>query len=141
MAFNSLNQVVEVGRITAEPELKNTSIGVANVNFTLAVERAYAKKGEERETDFIQCVAWRGNAEFLAKFAHKGDVVGVQGELHSRKYEDKDGNKRTAYEVVADEISIFNGRKSDNTAPAPAPQQNTAPASIDIAADDDDLPF
>lgn len=142
MAFNSLNQVVEVGRITAEPELKNTSIGVANVNFTLAVERAYAKKGEERETDFIQCVAWRGNAEFLAKFAHKGDVVGVQGELHSRKYEDKDGNKRTAYEVVADEISIFNGRKGDSAAaPAPAPQQNTAPASIDIAADDDDLPF
>lgn len=140
MAFNSLNQVVEVGRITAEPELKNTSSGVANVNFTLAVERAYAKKGEERETDFIQCVAWRGNAEFLAKFAHKGDVVGVQGELHSRKYEDKDGKKRTAYEVVADEISIFNGRKGDS-AHAPAPQASTAPASIDVAADDDDLPF
>ena len=141
MAFNSINQVVEVGRITADPELKKTSSGTAYTGFTLAVDRAYAKKGEERETDFIQCVAWRGNAEFLAKFAHKGDVVGVQGELHSRKYEDKDGNKRTAYEVVADEISIFNGRKGDNTASAPAPQQNTAPASIDVAADDDDLPF
>lgn len=141
MAFNSLNQIIVAGRLTADPELKNTNSGTAYAGFTLAVDRSYAKKGEERETDFIPCTAWRGNAEFLAKFAHKGDVVGVQGELHSRKYEDKDGNKRTAYEVVADEISIFNGRKDDNTASAPAPQASTAPASIDVAADDDDLPF
>lgn len=142
MAFNTINQIIVAGRLTADPELKNTTSGTAFAGFTLAVDRSYAKKGEERETDFIPCTAWRGNAEFLAKFAHKGDVVGVQGELHSRKYEDKDGNKRTAYEVVADEISIFNGRKGDSAAaPAPAPQQNTAQASIDVAADDDDLPF
>ena len=145
MAFNTLNQIIVAGRITADPELKNTSSGTAYAGFSLAVDRSYAKKGEERETDFIPCTAWRGNAEFLAKFAHKGDVVGVKGELHSRKYEDKDGNKRTAYEVVADEISIFNGRKGDNDAPAsvqtPAPTGNTAPANIDVAADDDDLPF
>lgn len=138
MAFNSLNNITVVGRITADPELKQVGSGVSVCSFTLAVDRSYAKKGEERETDFIPVTAWRGNADFVAKFAHKGDVVGVTGELHSRKYDDKDGNKRTAYDVVANEISIFNGKKGENG--GGSSYSEPAPANIDVASDDD-LPF
>lgn len=138
MAFNSLNNITVVGRITADPELKQVGSGVSVCSFTLAVDRSYTKKGEERETDFIPCTAWRGNADFVAKFARKGDVVGVTGELHSRKYDDKDGNKRTAYDVVANEISIFNGKKGENGGGSSYAEPE--PANIDVASDDD-LPF
>ena len=138
MAFNSLNNITVVGRITADPELKQVGSGVSVCSFTLAVDRSYAKKGEERETDFIPCTVWRGNADFVAKFAHKGDVVGVTGELHSRKYDDKDGNKRTAYDVIANEISIFNGKKGESGGGSSYSEQT--PENIDVASDDD-LPF
>lgn len=139
MAFNALNTWTGVGRITADPELKTTSGGVSVIGFTLAVDRSYAKDGN-RQTDFIPCTAFRATADFIAKWAHKGDVVGVTGALQSRKYDDKDGNKRTAYEVLINEVSICNGRKAEGNAPTPAAERGSE-TNIDVASDDDDLPF
>ena len=135
MAFNSLNTWTGVGRITADPELKTTSSGVSVTGFTLAVDRAYAKDGN-RQTDYIPCTAFRGTADFICKYAHKGDVVGVVGALQSRKYEDKEGKTRTAYEVMVNEVSICNGRKADS-----APAAETGPETAMAAAEDEDLPF
>ena len=135
MAFNSLNTWTGVGRITADPELKTTSSGVSVTGFTLAVDRAYAKDGN-RQTDFIPCTAFRGTADFITKYAHKGDVVGVVGALQSRKYEDKEGKTRTVYEVVVNEVSICNGRKQDESETRPAPVDTS-----DIAENDEGLPF
>ena len=135
MAFNSLNTWTGVGRITADPELKTTTSGVSVTGFTLAVDRAYAKDGN-RQTDFIPCTAFRGTADFITKYAHKGDVVGVVGALQSRKYEDKEGKTRTAYEVVVNEVSICNGRKQDESENRPAPVE-----VADIAENDEGLPF
>lgn len=142
MAFNSLNTWTGVGRITADPELKTTSSGVSVTGFTLAVDRAYAKEGN-RQTDFIPCTAFRGTADFICKYAHKGDVVGVVGALQSRKYEDKEGKSRTTYEVIVNEVSICNGKKGDGngSASAAAQLQKDGSANIDVVADDDDLPF
>lgn len=111
------NKAILMGRLTATPELKNTPNGVAVTTFTLAVERS---RGKEKKTDFIDCVAWRGTAEFVSKWFSKGRMLGIVGEINTRKYTDKEGNNRTAFEVVADE-AFFTGEKTalvDVTAPA-----------------------
>lgn len=110
-----LNNVVLMGRITHEPELKQTTSGVKVLRFSLAVERNYAAKGEERQTDFINCVAWRQTAEFISKYFKKGSLIAVEGSIQTRKYEDKDGSQRTAFEVVIDNAS-FTGEKRDTSA-------------------------
>lgn len=97
-----LNNIVLMGRLTADPELRHTSNGVAVTSFTLAVDRSYVKAGGERTTDFIDIVAWRSTAEFVCKYFHKGQLAAVQGSLQTRMYQDKDGNKRKAFEVIAD---------------------------------------
>ena len=111
------NKAILMGRLTATPELKTTPNGVAVTTFTLAVERS---RGKEKKTDFIDCVAWRGTAEFVSKWFSKGRMLGIVGEINTRKYTDKEGNNRTAFEVVADE-AFFTGEKAasvDVTAPA-----------------------
>lgn len=103
------------GRLVADPELRHTQSGTAVSSFTVAVDRSYCKQGEERQCDFIDCVAWRGTAEFLCKYFHKGQMIAVNGRLQSRTYTDKDGNKRKATEIVADSTE-FCGSKKDNQA-------------------------
>ena len=130
-----LNKVILMGRLTTAPELKTTQNGTAVTSFTLAVDRSYSAGGTERQTDFINIVAWRGTAEFVCKWFRKGQLVALAGALQSRKWEDRDGNKRVSYEVVADEVH-FAEKKADTQ------QASTEPAFSEIdGGDDGDLPF
>lgn len=111
------NIVVLTGRLTADPELKTTSNGVAVTNFSIAVQRRY-RSGEEAETDFINLVAWRQTAEFITKYFQKGSMIGVEGAIQTRKYVDKDtGKNRTAFEVVVNNAQFVESKK-DNDLPA-----------------------
>lgn len=136
-----INNVVLMGRLTAEPELKSTANGVEVTSFTIAVERSYTKSGEQRQADFIDCVAWRKTGAFICQYFKKGSMIAVTGEIQTRNYEDKNGNKRKAVEVVVDEVS-FTGERNDGTTAAPmASQPQPAPApTLDIDTDDD-MPF
>lgn len=132
-----LNNVNLCGRLTATPELKTTPSGVSVTTFTLAVERDYSNGGE-RQADFINLVAWRGTAEFVAKYFTKGKMMIVSGNLQTRNYTANDGSKRYITEVVADRCYFAGDKNTD---------QNTAPSNLDVTNDDyeeyagDDLPF
>ncbi len=99
-----MNVVCLVGRLTADPELRHTNNQVSVTSFTLAVDRRFVSQGQERQTDFINIVAWRQTAEFITKYFHKGQRVALSGSLQSHRYTDKDGTNRTSYEVVADNV-------------------------------------
>lgn len=139
----SLNQISIMGRIAQDIELRRTNSGTAVANFSVAVERDYKNDAGERETDFIEVVAWRGTAEFAEKYLGKGRMVVVTGRLQIRKYTDKDGNKRQAAEVVAESIYFADSKKdAQNATSAPVAQPQMAPI-IPLGDDDDDggLPF
>lgn len=107
------NLAILSGRLTANPELKTTPGGVSVCSFSIAVERKY-KQGEEREIDFINIVTWRATAEFVSRFFNKGDMIGIEGTIQTRKYQDKNGNNRTVFEVVANEVHFINSKKDNN---------------------------
>lgn len=107
-----MNVIVLMGRLTADPELKTTQSGVSVTSFSLAVDRSFTPKGEERQTDFINCVAWRGTAEFISKHFCKGQRMAVKGALQTRSYTAKDGSKRTVYEVVVDNAFFCESKNS-----------------------------
>ena len=121
-----LNTVILMGRLTADPELKKTPSGVSVTSFTVAVNRSYGK--QERQTDFIECVAWRNTAEFICKYFRKGQMIAVQGSIQTRSYQDKQGNKRKAVEVQADNVSFADSKGSSGG------QQNSAYAAPGYAA-------
>lgn len=106
-----LNCAVIMGRLVADPELRTTPNGISVTSFCVAVDRSFVKAGEERKADFINVVAWRQTADFVTRYFHKGSMIAVQGPIQTRSYEDKNGNKRTAVEIVADNVS-FCGSKS-----------------------------
>ena len=162
-----LNHIIIMGRLTRDPELRRTGSGVAVASFTLAVDRDFSPKdGGERETDFIDCVAWRQTGEFVSKYFTKGRMAVVSGRLQIRNWNDKDGNKRRSAEVIADNV-YFGDSKRDSeggsssyggnayggnySAPASAPAGNLGsysapsgvPASDFAMLEDDDaqLPF
>ena len=146
-----INNVVLMGRLTAAPELKTTQSGISTVRFSIAVERRYNKQGDERQTDFIDCVAWRQTAEFVSKYFNKGSMIAVIGSIQTRSYEDKNGNKRKAVEVQVDNVS-FCGSKSETGTGGGNPnldvlkdkvEQFNAPQNGGSYTDipDDDLPF
>lgn len=115
----AINTVAITGRIVRDPEIRQTQSGVSVCSFAVAVDRAY-KSGEERQADFIDCVAWRHSAEFLEKYFHKGDMIGVQGHLQTRNWETDDGQKRKATEIVVDSLSFVGGKRSaDNESDRP----------------------
>lgn len=97
-----LNKIILMGRLVADPELKYTPNNVAVASFRIASERNYTPQGQERQADFISCVAWRQTGEFISKYFSKGRMIALEGSLQSRNYEDKTGAKRTAYEVIVD---------------------------------------
>ena len=100
-----LNHIVVMGRLTRDPELRRTGSGIAVASFSVAVDRDFGRnENGEKETDFIDCVAWRNTAEFVSKYASKGRMVVVSGRLQIRSWTDKDGNKRRTAEVVADNV-------------------------------------
>lgn len=114
------NLVVLTGRLTADPELKTTPNGVSVTSFSIAVEIRY-KQGEERQADFINIVAWRSSAEFICKYFKKGSMIGIEGSIQTRKYQDRDGNNRTAFEVVANNVQFVEFKKADNNSDNNAP--------------------
>ena len=134
-----LNHITIHGRLTADPELKQTQSGVSVCNFTVAVDRSY-KNGEERQTDFFTVVCWRGLADMVSKYFAKGKEILVSGEMQSRKWQDNEGNNRIAWEIMAKEVD-FCGSKSDNGgSSAPTFQTNNSQKFEEIG-DDDSLPF
>ena len=141
-----LNCCVIMGRLTADPELRTTASGLSVTTFSVAVDRSYARPGEEKQNDFINVVAWRQTAEFVTKYFHKGSMIAVQGSLQSRNYEDKNGNKRTAFEIVASNVS-FCGSKAESGAAGTVNTANNASYSnagaedFSTVVEDDDFPF
>lgn len=154
-----LNRVVIMGRLVAEPELKTTGSGVSVSSFSVAVDRNYVKQGTERQTDFINVVAWRQTAEFVCKYFAKGQLIALEGSLQTRSYQDRDGHNRYVTEVVAENV-FFTGDRRERTSNGsygnygvPIPQEppmqnNTAntytsgmPEDFEELPGDDDLPF
>ena len=158
-----LNHIVLMGRLTRDPELRRTGSGIAVASFTLAVDRDFASQGGEKETDFVDIVAWRSTAEFVSKYFTKGRMAVVSGRLQIRNWQDKEGNKRRSAEVVADNV-YFGDSKRDGegggsyggsygggySAPAPSapvpPPAYTAPMGggnqfAELDDDDGELPF
>ena len=140
-----LNHVTIMGRFTRDPELRHTQSGTAVTSFTLAVDRDFKDKNSgETATDWISCTAWKGTAEFVTRYFQKGRMAIVEGRLQSRKYTDKDGNNRTAYEVVASSVYFGDSKKEsdplDKLADDAAP---VAPAGefAELTEDDGKLPF
>ena len=149
-----LNHITIMGRLTRDPELRRTGSNIAVASFTVAVDRDFSgRDGGERETDFIDCVAWRNSGEFVSKYFTKGSMIVVSGRLQIRGWTDKDGNKRRTAEVVADNVYFGESRRSEGTPSAgsyTAPAGNfggyaapAAPASDFAAFEEDDaqLPF
>ena len=144
-----LNHITIMGRLTRDPELRRTGSGTAVASFTLAVDRDFGKnENGERETDFIDCVAWRQTGEFVSKYFTKGRMAVVSGRLQIRGWTDKDGNKRRSAEVVADNVYFGDSRRDGEGAPASFGGNSygsygAAPVSDFALLEDDDaqLPF
>ena len=136
-----LNKIVIMGRLTSDPELRRTGNGIAVTSFTLAVDRDYSgKSGGEKETDFIDCVAWRNTGEFVEKYFTKGRMAVVSGRLQIRSYTDKDGNNRRIAEVIADSV-YFGDSKNSNTTNSTDPFSTPSQILSSIGAPDYDPPF
>ena len=142
-----LNHIVIMGRLTRDPELRRTATGTAVASFSLAVDRDFGKsENGERETDFIDCVAWRQTGEFVSKYFAKGRMAVVSGRLQIRSWTDKEGNKRRTAEVVADNVYFGDSKREGESGSYAAPGNYAAPAApaSDFAMLDDDdaqLPF
>lgn len=122
------NKAILIGRLTAEPELKYTQSGTAVVSFRLAVDRPYKGQDGQRQTDFITIVCWRQQAEFVTKYFHKGDPVGIEGSIQTRSYEDRQGQNRTVTEVVADRIGFLPGKPKRKEPTAPEESYDSDPS-------------
>lgn len=132
-----LNKVILIGNLTKDPELSETSSGVAFCKFSIAVNRPFANADGDRETDFFNITTWRGQAEICAKYLAKGKKVCVIGSIQNRSYEDKDGNKRTATDIIASEIEFLSVRSDDEEKPGKKDEEKPKLEPCD----DDDLPF
>ena len=152
-----LNHITIMGRLTRDPELRTTQSGVSVASFTAAVDRDFGgRDGSERQTDFIDCVAWRQTGEFVSKYFRKGSMIVVSGRLQSRKWQDRDGTNRTNWEIVADNVYFGEGRRDnesnsfetgrtayDSGRGASQPGSTPARSGFDELGDGDDgeLPF
>lgn len=110
-----LNVVVLTGRLVADPELRHTSSDIAVTSFTIAVNRRFARPGEERQTDFIDIVAWRNTAEFICKYFQKGQLIAIEGSIQTGSYQDKDGNKRKTFEIVARDAQFAESKRESTS--------------------------
>ena len=147
-----LNVIAVMGRLVADPELRKTPNAISTTTFTIACERNFVKAGGERQTDFFDIVAWRGTAEFACKYFRKGQLVAVNGSLQTRSYEDKQGQKRKVYEIVADNLHFADSKSAPTGgeyAQMPARATEEAPAAYSAGDadnfapidDNPDLPF
>lgn len=146
----SINNATIMGRLTADPELRTTNNGTFVTSFAVAVDRKYTPSGQEKQTDFIDCVAWKSKADFITRYFHKGDLIAIEGEIQTRTWEDGSGKKRKAVEVLVINVSFCGYKKEEKTI------YDEGQPSIDINEDDaangfvvvddseindDDLPF
>ena len=153
-----LNKIFIMGRLTRDPELRRTQSGTAVTSFSLAVDRDFKSQSGEKETDFIDVVAWRSTAEFVAKYFTKGRMAVVEGRLQMRDWTDKDGNKRRSAEVVADNVYFGDSKRDAESAgpysggySAPSGGRSPAPSGFgapdmgdqfaELSDDDGELPF
>ena len=139
-----MNKSILLGRLTRDPELRQTASGTAVAGFSVAVNRRFKNADGEYETDFINCTAWRQTAEFVCKYFQKGSMIAVVGSIQNQKYTDKDGNERTATGVVADEVYFAGSKGNSESRPADGtpPEFNTDFAEFVPDEDEDnDLPF
>ena len=144
------NLAILTGRLTADPELKTTPNGVSVTSFSIAVDRRH-RSGEERQTDFINIVAWRQTSEFITHYFTKGSLIGIEGSIQTRKYQDKDGNNRTTFEVVANNVDFVTPKSAaeraatedtDNSSSEPQSFSNGDTEGFEqMDVSDDDLPF
>jgi single-strand DNA-binding protein len=131
-----LNRIIIMGRLVRDPEKRTTQSGVSVVSFTVAVDRDF-KNGDEKVTDFIDCTAWRGTADFISKYFGKGRMIVVDGQLQSRKWQDKDGNNRVSWEVQAQNVYFADSKRNDDG-------QQSKPQTfeeLDSGDGDGELPF
>ena len=150
-----MNKAILVGRLTKDPEMRTTSSGIAVTSFTVAVNRNYSDQSGERQTDFINCVMWRKQAENVAKYCTKGSLVAVEGRIQTRSYDHQDGSKRYVTEVVCDSVNFLSSKGSNNSEPMNFnTNENTSDIETtdvtedpfkdfgdEIALSEDDLPF
>lgn len=134
------NITIMMGRITKDLELKTTPSGVSVLSFSIAVDRKYQAKGEEKKTDFFNCVAWRNEAEFIARWFGKGRMILLEGELQNRTYEDNNGVTRYVTELIVDRAT-FTGEKDGSQQSATQPQQSAPQAPYQQPAPIDPYPF
>lgn len=135
-----MNRTVLVGRLTKDPDLRYTSSGVAVASFLLAVNRSFKNQSGEREADFINCIIWRKAAENFANFTHKGSLVGVDGRIQTRNYENKEGNRVYVTEIIVENFDLLESKSSNQN--SQSGQQNNQHSNNDpIDIQDDDLPF
>ncbi len=139
----SLNKVILIGYLTANPELKQTNSGTNVCSFSIGVSRRFKDANGKYQSDFINIVAWRNTAEFVCKYFQKCSAICVVGSIQTRSYQIQNGEKRTAVEVVADEVSFVENKKSDEQqAPEFIPPQVTVPnANLEELGENEDLPF
>lgn len=140
MANFNLNKVILGGRLTADIELKQTQSGVSTTTFTIAVNRKTSGT-QEQQADFITCVAWRNTAEFISRYFKKGSSICIAGEILTRNWQDKDGNKRYATEVLANEAFFVDGKGESQATPGAPKFAPTAAPKFEEISSDDDLPF
>lgn len=131
-----MNNVSIMGRLCADPEIRTTSNGVEVTSFAIAVDRTFTPKGQEKQTDFIDCVAWRNTALFINRYFRKGEMIAITGELQTRTYEDKNKNKRKVTEVIINKAD-FCGSKKQSTEELPPPAFDPVTAEFN----ENDLPF
>lgn len=139
------NTVVLTGRLTADPELKTTQGGISVTSFCIAVDRPY-RSGEAKQTDFINIAAWRQTAEFVTRYFKKGNLIGIEGRIQTRKYTDRDGNQRSVFEVAASNIQFVESKRdsvtsSETAAGAAASHNDSGAKDFTDSGEDDDLPF
>lgn len=133
-----MNKVILMGRLTKDPEMRQTQSGVNVCSFSMAVNRRFAKEGQQT-ADFLNCTAWRNTAEFIAKYFTKGNMISVVGSLQSRSWDGQDGKKQYATDIVIDE-AYFTGSK-ENTSPSPSAMPNAFEGFTQVDDVEGDLPF
>lgn len=153
-----MNKAILIGRLTRDPEMRTTTSGIASTSFTVAISRTYTNQNGEREADFINCVAWRKQAENIAKYCNKGSQVAVEGRIQTRSYDAQDGTKRYVTEVVADNVTFLGSKGNSGDFSSNNNSENNFESNPDImttdvsedpfkdfgnevALSDDDLPF
>ncbi len=141
-----LNKVILMGRFTRDPELRSTPQGISTCSFSIAVDRNFVRPGEERKADFINCVAWRQTAEFISKYFKKGNMVALEGSIQTRSWDDQDGKKRYATDVVVSQVYFAESKRDSQPAMgddsfSQVNDFGSLPEPISPMGTDDDLPF